>query len=231
MTDPFIHLGWLPEPEDWAAALERVRKSEPPEATDGFIDLANRRIDFIQTVRLDRAIQQIAEQSRAHLAAIRPVRLALLGSSTVTHLIPGIRVGALRRSLWVDVYEAPYGMYRQEIQDANSGLHAFRPDVILLSLDAHHLAGAQGANVEDILNGLRDCWRAATRSLGCVVLQQTVLPVFRPVLGNNEHRLRESPLALVATLNARLEICRCGGSSSARRRCRGRTGRDFGVAR
>ncbi len=82
------------------------------------------------------------------------------------------------------------GWYRQEIQDANSGLHAFRPDVILLSLDAHHLAGAQGANVEDILNGLRECWRAAARSLGCVVLQQTVLPVFRPQLGNNEHRLQ-----------------------------------------
>jgi predicted enzyme involved in methoxymalonyl-ACP biosynthesis len=128
------------------------------------MELANHRIDFIQTARLDRAVQQIAEQAGASLAATRPVRLALLGSCTLSHLIPGIRIGALRRGIWADVYEGPYGMYRQELQDSSSAAHAFRPDVLLLSFDAYHLVGAEGASIESAVSGIRDCWRLARQS-------------------------------------------------------------------
>ena len=32
--------------------------------------------------------------------------------------------------------------------DSTSGLHSFKPDVILLALDAHHLAEAENADAE-----------------------------------------------------------------------------------
>ena len=56
-------------------------------------------------------------------------------------------------------------------------MHSFKPDVILLALDAHHLAEAENADAEGILAMLRSCWNAARESLGCSVIQQTVLPV------------------------------------------------------
>ena len=202
--DPLIHLGWLPHKRDWAAELERARALPSHEALKAFIELAKQRIDFIQTARLDRAVQPIAEQARVDIGVTRTVRLALLGSSTLTQLIPGIRVGALRHGIWVDIYEGPYGTYRQELQDPISGLHAFRPDVLLLSLDAHHLAGAEGVTAEEVLSGIGDCWRLAKQSLGCAIVQQTVLPVFHPVLGNNEHRCAQSRMTLVFELNKRL---------------------------
>lgn len=204
MTDSLNHLGWLPQKQDWAARLEQARKARPEEALKAFLELANRRLDFIETARLDRAVQQISGQARAFLSTTRSVRLALLGSCTLTHLIPGIRIGAFRRGIWVDTYEAPYGMYRQELQDPTSGVHAFRPDAVLLSLDAHHLAGAAGTSVEDALSTVRDCWRLAKESLGCSILQHTILPVFHPLLGNNEQRYSPSRLALVWKLNERL---------------------------
>jgi FkbH-like protein len=204
LTDALTHLGWLPEPLDWAARLEQARRYVPADALKAFIELANHRIDFIQTARLDRAVQKIADPGHSSFLASKPVRLALLGSSTLTHLIPGIRMGALRRGIWVDVFEGAYGMYWQELQDSSSALHAFRPDVLLLALDAHHLVGGDGACIEDALRAMRDCWRLAKQSLGCVVVQSTVLPVFRPVLGNNEHRYPKSPSALVAKLNEQL---------------------------
>jgi FkbH-like protein len=199
-----MHFGWLPEEPNWATRLEQARKLEPVAALKAFAQLANCRIDFIQTTRLDRAVQQIAMHPDALASMTGSIRLALLGSCTLTHLIAGIRIGALRRGIWVDVYEGPYGMYRQELQDPSSGLHAFKPDVLLLSLDAHHLVGTEGASVEDALSDINDCWKLAKQTLGCTIIHQTILPVFRPILGNNEHRYLHSPLTMVTKLNESL---------------------------
>ncbi len=204
MTDTPQQFDWLPEEPNWAMRLEQARKLEPPAALKAFAQLANFRIDFIQTTRLDRAVQQIAAHPDALASVTSSIRLALLGSCTLTHLIAGIRVGALRRGIWVEVYEGPYGMYRQELQDPSSGLHAFKPDVLLLSLDAHHLVATEGASVEHALGVISDCWKLAKQTLGCTIIQQTILPVFSPLLGNNEHRYLQSPLALVTKLNESL---------------------------
>jgi FkbH-like protein len=206
VTDTLMHFGWLPEEPDWAARLEQARRLEPPAALAALAQLANSRLDFIQTTRLDRAIQQLAQRPEVRAARLGSIRLALLGSSTLTHLVPGIRVGALRRGLWVDVYEGAYGLYRQELQDPSSGLHAFEPDVLLLSLDARHLVGTEGANVEQALGDIGDCWKLARQNLGCTLVQQTILPVFHSLLGNNEHRYLQSPLTRVTQLNERLRI-------------------------
>ena len=64
---------------------------------------------------------------------------AVLGSSTLTHLLPAIRVGGLRRGLFISTYEGNYGQYLQELADPNSELFAFQPSVILLALDSFHL--------------------------------------------------------------------------------------------
>jgi len=199
-----MHFGWLPEEPDWAMRLEQARKLEPVAALKVFAQLAKSRIDFIQTTRLDRAVQQVAKYPEAFASMTGSIRLAVLGSCTLTHLIAGIRLGALRRGIWIDIYEGPYGMYRQELQDPSSGLHAFKPDVLLLSLDAHHLVGTEGASVEHALSDISDCWKLAKQTLGCTIIQQTILPVFRPILGNNEHRYLQSPLTMVTKLNESL---------------------------
>ena len=50
------------------------------------------------------------------------MRLAVLGSSTLTHLLPAIRVAGLRRGIWVDAYEMDYGQYLKERRDPESDL-------------------------------------------------------------------------------------------------------------
>jgi FkbH-like protein len=176
---------------------------EPALAIKEFVALANSRIDFIQTARLDRALLRIAFPQRTSTSST-PIRLAVLGSSTLSHLMPAIRIGALRRGIHVDIYEAPYGMYRQELADPTSGLHKFKPDVVLLALDAYHLASTDGATEEGALRAMEDCWSMSKRSLGAVVVQQTVLPVFQSLLGNNEHRHSRSSQSLVWKLNQQL---------------------------
>src|SRR3546814_15604147 len=90
------------------------------------------RLDFLQTRRLERAL---AESAGTIPDTVPRLRLALLGSSSQEHLLPGIRIGALRRGLVVDVEVAPYGQWRQQALDPSSSLHAVEPDAILLTLD------------------------------------------------------------------------------------------------
>ncbi|HEY0758912.1 MAG TPA: HAD-IIIC family phosphatase [Acidisarcina sp.] len=193
-------LSWLPERADWAETLAHAQQLAPEAAFEAFQALSNSRMDFVRAGKLDKTIQRY--QARAGSPASWPViRLALLGSSTLGHLLPGIRIGALRRGLLVESYEGPYGLYRQELTDPRSGLQGFRPDVICLALDAQHLAGSEHASAESALASIRECWREARDTLHAVVIQQTVLPIHPALMGNNEERLQESPASVVQQIN------------------------------
>jgi FkbH-like protein len=76
--------------------------------------------------------------------------------------------------------------------------------VLLLALDSHHLTESQGASADSILAGLRSCWRIAQESLGCTVIQQTLLPVLPYLLGNQESHFAESAAAVLMNVNFRL---------------------------
>jgi FkbH-like protein len=194
-------LDWLPERADWNEILTSALEQAPQEAFTAFQVLANSRMDFIRAGKLDRAVRKYVGQTEAHLPV---VRLALLGSSTLTHLVPGIRLGCLRRGFLAEIYEGPYGMFLQELSDPSSGVHQFQPDAILFVLDACNLAGAETASVEGAIGLMRQCWSRAKQAFHCAVIQQTVLPVFAPTMGNNEHRYGQSPLAIVNGINTQL---------------------------
>ena len=129
-------LDWLPESADWQHPLDEAKRLELAEALERYRLLANSRMDFARTVKLDRVVhahveRHLAAGSGARVGGFTPVRLALLGSSTLTHLVPGIRVAGLRRGLLIEVYEGTYGTYRQELADTGSGLYKFAPTVVL----------------------------------------------------------------------------------------------------
>lgn len=189
-------LDWLPAaPGDWRA---RVRGG--PEWAEA-VALAGFRLGFSQTGALDGAMPEAPKDAPA-------VRLAVLGSATMAHVLPAIRVAGLRRGMAVATYEADFGQYLQTLTDG-AALRDFAPTAILLALDAHHLAAgvtagmdaaAFEAAVEDAMARVRHAW-ALARGFGCPVLHQTALPVHPGVAGGNEHRAG-SRAAFVARLNA-----------------------------
>ena len=207
MTD----LHWLPVAADWRQHL-RVFGANPGAGWDEAVSLANARLNFVLTNALDEAIRRRFPDGPPALLT-KPVRLAVLGSCTTTHLLPGIRVAGARRGIWIDTYENDYGLYWQELSDPQSPLHAFRPTAILLSLDAAHLTAgitaaldAQGADavLEETLARIRDTWHLARDSFRCTIVQQAALPVHLPLLGNNEHRLSGSRARFIVRLNQAL---------------------------
>ncbi|HZK92457.1 MAG TPA: HAD-IIIC family phosphatase [Stellaceae bacterium] len=206
-----IELYWLPKVEPWRERLRRL--GDTGEALwDEAVALAGARIDAVQTNALDTMVHRAVREAPAALTD-KPVRLAMLGSATMAHLHPAIRVAGLRRRLWVETYENDYGQYWQELSDPASGLHCFKPTAILLALDAHHLAAgisaaSSRADVDaalaDTCERIRTCWRLARDNFRCLVIQQLALPVHPPLLGSNEHRLAGSRASYIARLNAEL---------------------------
>jgi len=201
-------LRWLPEIMDWRQRL-RALATTHGEIWPHAVALANARIDFTRTNALDDVVRR--RQIHPPAAATKPVRLAVLGSSTTAHLLPGIRVGGLRRDIFISTYESEYGQYLQALLDTGSALHAFKPSAVLFVFDAQHLTqGLHAALTEDdaasllaeTLARLQNCWSLAREAFGGQIIQQTALDVFPPLLGSNEYRLAGSKSGFLARLNA-----------------------------
>ena len=208
-------LQWLPRLADFRRRLSSLRKLPGPtaEVWSEAVSLANTRLDFVQTNALDQAVQALFAEGPPPGPGTKPIRLAILGSSTLAHLHAGIRVGALRRRLWVTTYETGYGQYLQEILDPRSDLHRFQPTSILFAFDSRHVtarvhAGLSApeaeAELEDICDRIVACWDAVRAAFQCTVLQQTVIPALPELLGSNDHRLPGSRAHFINQLNVRL---------------------------
>jgi FkbH-like protein len=206
-------LRWLPKTADWRDRLRALMRGQGdiwPQA----VTLANEQLDFIRTNALDDLVRRRHGEA-APDTGTRSVRLAILGSATLAHLHAPIRVAGLRRNIWITTYENDYGQYQQELLDAGSGLHAFKPNAVLFAFDSRHLAqGVHAAlNEQDVAAALEEaqalilrCWRAARAAFSCPVMQQTLLDPFLPLMGSNEHRLPGSRSKFIADLNAALRI-------------------------
>ncbi|MCE0521742.1 MAG: HAD-IIIC family phosphatase [Methylacidiphilales bacterium] len=203
----------MPKASEWQQELKKISPDGTLAVWSELRRSANFQLSFAEVLQLDRALQKRFRASAPGDLSTKPVRLAVLGSSTVEHLLPGIRIGALRRNLWVTTYTPAYGQFLPELLDVNSELHRFKPTAVVLAMDAHHLLGAQSpiagaASIDQILGEieakLKLLWSTAQKQFGCQVIQQTVLPLEQSLLGQNEQRLGFSKHHLISTVNQRL---------------------------
>ncbi|HEX3992360.1 MAG TPA: HAD-IIIC family phosphatase, partial [Acetobacteraceae bacterium] len=203
-------LYWLPRPPTWSQDLASAEAGTI--AWPVLCALARVRIDALETRSLDRKRQHLVTNLPEEMVA-PPIRLAVLASSTVDHLLPAIRVAGMRRDLWIETFTPDYGQHTRALIDPASPLYAFRPTAVLFAFDSRHLLagiepGDDAAEVEAritrIGENLATQWTRARQAFRCQVIQQTLLPVFDPLFGSNEHRLPGSPYWAIQQLNATL---------------------------
>ncbi|MCG6538702.1 HAD-IIIC family phosphatase [Pseudomonas sp. KSR10] len=206
---------WLPQHTDLSAAIgEAKRATDPLARLVEAIRLAGYRRDFTQTIRLDRLASEglhAIANSETPTAGLRSLRIALLSSHTVDHLVPAIRVAGLQRRLAISVKVAPYGMYRQALLMEDAELARFAPQLIVLALDARDaplrlpLDASQEeveAAVTERVDELRLLWRRARERYAAQVVQQTIVPADPPLFGSFEALVPASPGAVIECLNA-----------------------------
>ncbi len=206
---------WLAQHPDLGAALSEAKRESDAIARLGMATrLAGYRRDFTLTTRLDRlASEGLGAIARGDctVPGLQPMRIALLSSHTVDHLVPAIRVAGLQRRLACSVYVAPYGMYRQALLMEDAELARFAPQLIVLALDARDaplqlpLEASQAevdAAISERIDELRLLWRRARERYAAQVVQQTIVPADPPLFGSFEALVPAAPFALIERLNA-----------------------------
>jgi FkbH-like protein len=126
----------------------------------------------------------------------RKTKVAFLGSFTIKPLADLLDLFLFARRVGLDLYEADYGTFRQEILDPDSGLHRFRPEFLILATTWRDLGRRPDVSddrevVEQKVKGevaeWESLWRA-TRGLGCQIIQNNFdAPPWR-IFGNLESR-------------------------------------------
>jgi FkbH-like protein len=112
----------------------------------------------------------------ATLPAARRLKVALLGGFTTQLARPALEMACFRDGIDAEVYEAEYGVYRQEVLDRSSGLHRFGPDVVVI---ATHWRDAQlppfvtdpDEAVSALVGGFETLWEICRTELRAHVIQ------------------------------------------------------------
>ena len=202
---------WLPPIANFREEMRAVQAiNDPAQRLERLAALSQHSLSYLETIQLDRTLGQIPP---AASGAFGSLRLALLSSATVDHLLPGIRVAALRRRLLVQVHIGTYGQYRQELLDFSSPLHGFKPELVLFALTAREAvagipitASAESADIalSQTVAELRNLWRTAREQMHAGVIQQTFLNTAEPVFGSHEPLVAGAPARLIKRLNHHL---------------------------
>jgi len=183
----------------------------PADRWHGLRRLARFDHDVATSIRLDNAIRREARKSGAAGRGLQTIRLALLGTSTTSHLAPGIRVAGLARGLIIDIYEPAYAQARQELADSRSGLHAFRPEAVLFATDPYSSVTASseqtGSTTDEIKSAIADLqsqWRHARDVWQANIVQQIPVNPHLRLVGENEARLPDTAASRLRSFQQRL---------------------------
>jgi len=230
-------LSWLADPAAAASAWTRVIEREfGPRAlrhlARGRIraeqgDVAGACLDLREAFRepasyrdLERGAKLLAKlrATGEALPAARRTKLALLGGFTTQLMRPLLELACFRDGIDVEIYEAEYGLYRQEVLDRSSGLHRFRPDVVVI---ATHWRDAQlpplvddaDETVECLATSFAALWEICTQELHAQVIQHNFDIPAHESYGQLSRALPGGRARLLSRLNLEL-LARAGSGVS-----------------
>ncbi len=158
-----------------AAAKSAISRGECNEAFCILISLVSPDDDFVVQSRIAKVFAAI----NIERLCLRPIRIALLASTTVDHFADILRFWLARDGFAADIWLAPYDTMTPTILDKNSALYAFCPDIIwifsthrdirsrIAAGDVDAVKPEVGALVES--NAL--LWQTIQSRLNCAIIQ------------------------------------------------------------
>lgn len=138
------------------------------------------------------------------------IRMAVLSSFTTNPLVQMVELFLFAAGVEVELYEADYGVFRQEIIDPGAGLYRFKPNNVLIATTWRDLThwpgiGDAAAKVESCLAAEQrewsSLWQTVHERQGCQIIQNNFdAPSWRS-LGNHEMRHPASMGRFIAEIN------------------------------
>jgi FkbH-like protein len=197
------------EIQDWAAIKGLAARGDHVGAFAALLKLARPSDDFTTQRRYAKFLAKLPK----HGLELRPLRVALLATSTTDHFAEILILWLALSGFDVEIHQPPFGQVTQSVLDPSSQLYEFKPDVVWLfetwrdvALDTPNGAdkaevAAVIAQVVEIKSGL---WRALQARSDALIIQNNAdipaLDVFGHFEANTpwsgRARLRRYNLAL-----------------------------------
>ena len=128
--------------------------------------------------RAEKLVEEIAGESGWGESGwpLRKARVAVLGTSTTSLLIPVLKALCLRDRIHAAFYQGLYGAVQQEVLDPDSGLAKFRPDLVFLvthwrDLHLPPMTSDEEAAVDRVAEENKLLWQRLSDQFGCHVVQ------------------------------------------------------------
>lgn len=206
-------------PQDRPRCLKTAVKAMKEALKSGETDAVMAGLRRVVSVDLDYTTAQSLRGVYSRLRPVmrpsgRTIRLAVAGSFTTTQLSSLIELFLFAGGVEVDLYEAGYGVFRQEILDPSSGLYAFEPEYLFIASSRRDLGNIPSiSETPDALEALveSECaewfqlWLSAYERSGCQIIQNNFDPPPWRVLSNYEMCHFASPAAYVERINRELQ--------------------------
>lgn len=197
----------------WLQALAAVRASLASDLDAGVMmlhDLLKRHP--LQGFEIELVGRLLGSLNTREISALPLFRPAVLATDTSEPLANALRVALLCEGYVAEVYEAPYGAYRQELLAPSSGLIRFAPDAVLLALTGSSAATLpaeplDAAEVDKSLDAdveaMRALWDILSERVGKPVMQHLCVTPEEDLLGVADRRAFWSAARYIDALNER----------------------------
>lgn len=156
------------------------------------------------------AVRKLAKLRRQGVRSAATARVAVLGNTTTSQLAAFLDLFLFAQNVDAEIYEAPYGVMRQEMLDADSDLYRFQPQFIFLAPTRRDLgvlpsASSQEDALEEAVGAAvgewTTLWQAAHDRLGCQIVQNNFDTAPWQVFGNLEMSQSGAPGNFIARVN------------------------------
>jgi len=161
-------------------------------------------------------IRHAVEKIPPEKLSLTHFRVALLSSFSIEFIHNPLVVYGLLDGLRIEIYQAGFGQFRQEILNPQSGLYGFAPDVVILAVEgkdwvpsAYHQyltkrESGFDATISELRNNVADLVRIFRDRSNATLLIHNFAPPIRPQLGILDGHVGIGQAEVVQTLNAAL---------------------------
>jgi FkbH-like protein len=129
--------------------------------------------DFVTQSRAAKLCSRLAHAD----LGLRPIKVALLASSTVDHLADVLRYWLALEGFAAEIWVAPFDTIAPTVLDQESELYAFRPDVVWLFTSYRDVRVPTGDDADGqeavrlAVDSYASLWNVLLARLNCIVLQ------------------------------------------------------------
>jgi FkbH-like protein len=196
--DPLDLLAWSRALAARGAHEEAARKLRLALAQD---------VGHVFYARAEKIVHELAYSLRSNL---RRCKIAVLGSSTVSLLVPMLQALCVRDRIGAEIYEGHYGSIKEEIWGADTGLARFRPDIVMLVMhwrDLHLEAVTRDELtwIGQFIEERKADWKRLSDSFSCHIIQSSFDHPAHEAFGHLSEVLEGGRTRVIDLLNIRLQ--------------------------